>query len=374
MFTMVIGVLKEIKDNEFRVAAVPATVAEMVRHGHTVYVESNAGKGSGFSDEEYAAAGAIIADTDTVWEKADLYYKVKELFPQEYKWMNKDKILFTYIHSNAHPEETDVLLNSKCSAVAYEDVQDKDGRFPLLRPMSELAGKGGFLAALHFMQSVNGGPGRLLANVPGCDVPVITIIGCGNVGLGAAELASAFGNTVRILDVDMNAMLAAKKYLPNVAFLISNRTNLVKCLQESDVLINGINWPKHRKDHLVYWEDLKLMKPGAMIVDVACDDNGAIETCRSTTHDDPIYTEEGVVHYCVDNIPSAFSQTSSVTLANATLPYLLQMADKGFKKAIEDNPLLRKGMTCCEGKLTLKETALKQNREWTDAEELIKVW
>lgn len=304
---MVIGVLKEIKPNEYRVAAVPATVVEMVRHGHTVYVETGAGVGSGFGDEEYKEAGAIIADADTVWEKADLVYKVKELFPQEYKWMNENKILFTYIHSNSHPEEAEVLLKSGVQAVAYEDVQDKDGRFPLLRPMSELAGKGGFLAALYYMQSVNGGPGKLLANVPGCDVPVISIIGCGNVGLGAAELASSFGNTVRILDVDMNAMLAAKKYLPNVAYLISNRANLVKCLQESDVLINGINWPKHRKDHLVNREDLKLMKKGALIVDVACDDNGAIETCRSTTHDDPIYTEEGIVHYCVDNIPSAFA-------------------------------------------------------------------
>lgn len=371
---MVIGILKEIKPNEYRVAAVPATVTEMVRHGHTVYVQAGAGVGSGFADEEYKEAGAIIADADTVWEKAELVYKVKELFPEEYKWMNPDKILFTYIHSNSHPEEADVLLKSGVQAVAYEDVQDKDGRFPLLRPMSELAGKGGFLAALYYMQSVNGGPGKLLANVPGCDVPVITIIGCGNVGLGAAELASSFGNTVRILDIDMNSMLAAKKYLPNVAFLISNRANLVKCLQESDVLINGINWPKHRKDHLVYREDLKMMKKGALIVDVACDDNGAIETCRSTTHDDPIYTEEGIVHYAVDNIPSAFAQTASVTLANATLPYLLQMADKGFKKAIEENPLLRKGMTCYHGKLTLKETALKQNREWTDPEELIKVW
>ena len=234
---MVIGVLKEVKANEFRVAAVPATVTEMVRHGHTVYVETGAGVGSGFSDADYEAAGAVIADADTVWEKADLYYKVKELFPQEYKWMNKDKILFTYIHSNAHPEETDVLLNSHVSAAAYEDVQDKNGRFPLLRPMSELAGKGGFLAALHFAQSVNGGSGKLLANVTGVDTPVVTIIGCGNVGLGAA----AFGNEVRILDVSMDAMLAAKKTMPNnVTFMISNRANLVKCLKEKDVHISGL--------------------------------------------------------------------------------------------------------------------------------------
>ena len=187
---MVIGVLKEIKGNEYRVAAVPATVHEIVRHGHTVYVETGAGVGSGFSDAQYEAAGAIVADTNTVWEKADLYYKVKELFPQEFKWMNKDKILFTYIHSNAHPDETDTLLNSHVSAVAYEDVQDEEGKFPLLRPMSELAGKGGFLAALHFAQSVNGGPGKLLANVTGVETPIITMLGCGVVGTGAAELAA----------------------------------------------------------------------------------------------------------------------------------------------------------------------------------------
>ena len=373
---MVIGVLKEIKPNEYRVAAVPATVHEIVRHGHEVYVETGAGAGSGYSDEEYAAAGAKIAATaEEVWSKAQLYYKVKELFPQEFKWMNPDKILFTYIHSNAHREETDCLLSSGVSAVAYEDVQDRNGRFPLLRPMSELAGKGGFLAACYYMQAVNGGPGKLLANVAGVETPVITIIGCGNVGLGAAELAASFGNEVRILDVNIDAMLAAKKYLPgNVSFLVSNRANLEKCLRESDVLLNAILWPKDRKDHIVYRKDLGFMKKGAIVVDVACDDGGAIETCRSTTHDNPVYREEGVLHYCVDNIPSAFAQTASVTLANSTLPYLLQLADKGFKKAISENWYLRAGMTCWGGKLTLRETALKQGREWTDPEELVKGW
>ena len=280
---MKIGVLKEIKENEYRVSAVPATVQEITRHGHTVYVEAGAGVGSGFSDAEYEAAGAMIADADTVWRESDIYYKVKELFPQEFKWMKKDKILFTYIHSNAHPAETDCLLDSHVSAVAYEDVPDKNGRFPLLRPMSELAGKGGFLAALHYMQAVNGGPGKLLANVAGVERPIITCLGCGNIGIGVAELACGMGNEVRILDVNMDVMLEAKKYLPDVSFMISNRANLEKCLKESDVIINGIQWAKDRKDHIIYREDLKLMKRGSIIVDVACDDNGAVETCRSTT-------------------------------------------------------------------------------------------
>ena len=372
---MRIGIPKEIKENEYRVAATPTTVREIVQHNHTVYIETGAGLGSGFSDEEYRAAGAIVAERDTVWEKAELIYKVKELFPQEFHWMGKDKILMTYIHSNAHPDETDVLLRSGVSAIAYKDIQDENGKFPLLSPMSELAGKGGFLAALHFAQSVNGGPGKLLANVCGMPAPIITILGCGFVGLGAAELAAAFGNEVRILDINMNTMLEAKKHLPNnVSFLLSNRANLEQCLKETDVLINGIQWAKERTDHIVYRKDLKLMKKGALLIDVACDDAGAIETCRSTTHDNPVFFEEGIMHYCVDNIPSAFSQTSSVRIATATLPYLLEVADHGFKKAMEENPLLRCGMTCYDGKLTLKETALKQKRTWTDPNELVKVW
>ncbi len=370
---MIIGVLKEIKAKEFRVSAVPATVAEIVRHGHTVLVEHNAGAGSGFSDAEYEAAGAeIVATADEVYRRADLFYKVKELFPQEFGYMGPDKILFTYIHSNAHPAETDVLLDSKCTAFAYEDVTDDEGKFPLLKPMSLLAGKGGFLAALHHKQAVFGGNGTLLANLVGVETPVITILGCGVSGVGCAELAAAFGNEVRILDVNLTAMEEARKHLPNnVTFLISNRTNLEKCLRETDVLFNCIMWPKDRKDHIVYREDLTLMTPGSLICDIACDDNGAIETCLSTTHDDPVFTIDGVTHYCVDNIPSAFSRSASILLSTATLPFLLAIADKGPIQALKDNKHLRAGLTCIDGKLTLKETSLKQNRPWTDINELL---
>ncbi|MBR2401711.1 MAG: alanine dehydrogenase [Lachnospiraceae bacterium] len=373
---MIIGVLKEIKPNEYRVAAIPATVQELTSRGHEVLVEHNAGKGSGYSDEEYIAVGATVLQTaEEVYTKAELFYKVKEMFPEEYKYMNKDKIVYTYIHSNAHPEETDAILESKVTAIAYEDITDKDGNFPLLKPMSILAGKGGFLAALHHMQSVNDGNGTLLANVCGVEAPVISIIGAGNSGIGAAELAAGFGNTVRILDVNIKAMEAARAKLPqNVSFMVSNRENLVKCLKESDVIINCIMWPKHRKDHLIYKEDLAMMKPGAMIVDVACDDEGAVETCRSTTHDAPVYYEGGVKHYCVDNIPSAFARTASILLSTATLPLLLEIANKGVKKALKDNIHLRKGLTAFDGKLTLEETALKQNRPLTDVDELVKQW
>lgn len=373
---MIIGILKEIKPNEYRVAATPTTVRELTARGNQVLVQKDAGFGSGYADAEYEAAGAKILNTAAeVYTQADLFYKVKEMFPEEWQYMNKDKIVYTYIHSNAHPEETDAILDSHVTAIAYEDITDDNGMFPLLKPMSILAGKGGFLAALHHMQSVFGGNGTLLANVCGIEAPVVTIIGAGNSGVGAAELAAGFGNTVRILDVNLKAMEAAKAILPtNVSFLYSNRENLVKCLKDSDVVINCIMWPKHRKDHLINREDLKLMKPSAMIVDVACDDEGAVETCRSTTHDNPTYYEEGILHYCVDNIPSAFARTASIMLSNATLPFLLEIANKGVQKALKENPHLRKGLTAYDGKLTLKETALKQNRPLTDADELVKTF
>ncbi len=369
---MIIGVPKEIKKNEYRVAAVPMTVKELTARGHEVYVEKGAGVGSGFRDEEYEEAGAVLGDRDTVFEKADLIYKVKEIFPEEYAYMKKDKVLFTYIHSNAHKEMTEALMESGIVSIAYEDVIDKEGKFPLLKPMSELAGKGGFLAGLHYCQAVNGGNGVLLQNVCGVEAPVVTIIGVGCAGFGAAELAAAFGNKVNILDINILAMEEAKFKLPqNVSFMISSRGNIEKCLKESDLLINCILWDKTRKDHLVNRQDLQLMKKGSVIVDVACDDGGAIETCRSTSHDDPIYYEEGIMHYAVDNIPSAFSRTASILLANATLPYVLEIVKNGVRQALKNNPLLRRGLTTFEGKLTLEETAVKHGIPFTSPDVIV---
>lgn len=372
---MKIGVLKEIKPNEYRVSATPNTVAEIVKRGHEVLVETKAGMGSGYDDSEYEKAGATIHDKDYVYENCDLIYKVKEIFPEEYKYLKEDKIVFTYIHSNAHDDQTQALLDSNCISIAYEDVDDKDGNFPMLKPMSILAGKGGFLAALHNSQAVFGGPGLLLNREAGISAPIVSIIGAGNAGLGAAELAAAFGNEVRILDVSYKALENVTKTMPsNVTAVFSNRLNIEKALRESDVIINCILWDKTRKDHLIYKEDLKLMKKSAIIVDVSCDDNGAIETCTSTTHDNPTYKVEGITHYCVDNIPSAFSKTASELLANATLPYLLEIANKGVEKALIDNKYLRRGLTTYKGKLTLLETAVKQNREYTSSDELVKTF
>lgn len=370
---MIVGIAKEIKNNEYRVACTPNGVKEFIKRGHTVLVEKDAGLGSGFSDKDYTGQGArIVATAEELYEKSELIYKVKEILPEEYKYLREGLIVFTYIHSNAHRDQTDILLEKNVISIAYEDVNDKDGEFPLLKPMSEIAGKGGFIAALNFCQSIHGGKGLLLARVHGVRTPEVTIIGAGNAGLGAAELASDFGNKVTILDVNTSQLEYAKNVLPpNVELLYSDEQNLIDCLKRTDVLINCILWPKWRTDHLVSRQMLKIMKPKSLIVDVSCDDNGAIETSRSTSHDDPIYVEEGITHYVVDNIPAAFPQTSTYSLCNATLPFALQIADKGVEKALVENKYLRRGLTTWNGKLTLEETGKKQNRPYTTPEKVL---
>ncbi len=369
---MIIGVPKENKRNEYRVAAVPSSVSALTKKGHTVYVEYSAGEGSGFSDGEYIEAGAVMASKKEVYTKCDLLYKVKEIEPSEYDMLRRGQIVVTYFHSNAHLDMTINMLKTGIIGIAYEDVDDDNNEFPLLSPMSILAGKGGFISALHFSQSVHGGRGTMLSNIVGASTPRIAIIGCGSSGIGAAELAASFGNKVTMLDVNYKAMEKARYRLPsNVEFVYSNRENLVTCLKESDAIINCILWDKTRRDHLIYREDLKMMKPGAMIIDVACDDEGAIETCRSTSHDDPVYYEEGIMHYCVDNIPSGFSRTASIILSAATLPYVMAIANKGAEAALMDDNHLRRGLTFYYGKLTLKETAVKHNLVYTDPADAI---
>ena len=375
---MKIGIVKEIKNNENRVAIIPSCVKEFLRHGHEIFIECGAGLGSGFRDEEYAAAGAIMVEkAEDVWNNIDLLYKVKEILPSEYKYLREDMIVMTYLHSNAHRDETQVLLDSKCPSIALEDITSDDPakKFPLVANMGELAGKGGFLAACYYAQSVHGGPGLILNNVCGSDAPVVSIIGCGYTGVGAAELASSFGCTVKMMDIDLKAMERAKDKLPsNVSFMYSSRQAIEDCLKISDVVINCVLWPKTRKDHLINKEDLAMMKHGAMIIDVACDDGGAVETCRSTTHDDPVYYVDGILHYAVDNIPSAFSKSSSTRFANDSLPYVLAVANKGIKQALKDDKHLRNGLTTFDGKMTLKETAENFDLPWADPDELIKEW
>lgn len=369
---MIIATPKEIKNNENRVAITPNGVREFVKHGHKVLVEYNAGAGSGFLDADYEAAGARIVDANTLFAEADMIYKVKEFLPEEYKYLREGLLIMTYIHSNAHRDQTDAFIENKVIGISYEDIEDENGGFPLLKPMSEIAGKGGFLMACQYSQKLNNGNGLMLARVNGVRTPEITIIGAGNAGLGAAELAASFGNKVALLDNNLKSLERAKAYLPsNVELLYSDEKNLIDCLKRTDVLINCILWPKWRKDHLVTRDMLKLMKKSSLIVDVACDDGGAIETCRSTSHDDPTYVEEGIIHYCVDNIPAAFPQTSTIALCNATLPYAMKIADKGCEKAMKEDCYLRKGLSFYLGELTLEETGKKQNRPYKSPEEVL---
>lgn len=369
---MIIGIPKEIKANEYRVAVTPDGVKRLVQAGHKVLIETLAGVGSGYGDEAYKTAGAKVVDADEVYESSELIYKVKEILPPEYKYMREDLIVFTYLHSNANKAMTEVLLNKKVVGISYEDIEDSKGGFPLLRPMSELAGKGGFIAALTYAQSINGGSGLLLARVHGVRTPHVTIIGAGAAGLGAAELAAAFGNQVSILDIDMDRLEEVKfKLPPNVELLYSDRSNLENCLKKTDVVVNCLLWPKTRKDHLINREDLKLMKLGAIISDVSCDEGGAIETCMSTSHDKPIYEVEGIIHYAVDNIPSAFSRTATVSLSALTLPYALRLASDGVEEALKSNYLFRKGLCFYKGNLTLKETAVKLGMLYKTPEEVL---
>ena len=371
---MIIGVPKEIKNSEFRVAMTPAGVREFKKHNHTVLIEHGAGLGSSITDKEYKDAGAELVDKDELFKRSEMIYKVKEILPEEYKYLRKGLVVFTYIHSNAHVEETDALLENKVVGIAYEDIEDENHKFPLLRPMSEIAGKGGVLAACQFMQKIHGGRGLLLSKVYGVPTPEITVIGSGYAGIGAAELAAGLGNKVTLLDINFDKMEQAKALLPaNVEFLYSNESNIIQRLKKSDVIINCVLWPKWRKDHLISRDMLKYMKSGSMIVDVSCDDGGAVETCRSTSYDNPVYFEEGIMHYCVDNIPSSFSNTSTYALTSATLPYALEIANKGYDKALIENVKLRRGLTCYFGDLTLKETGVKQNRPYKEPEDVLKI-
>lgn len=371
---MRVGIPKEIKNNEYRVSIMPNDVKEFTQRGHEVLFERDAGIGSGFFNEEYKNAGAVIVDTDEVYNHSEMIYKVKEILPAEYQYMREGLVIFTYLHSNSNLEMTRVFLDSKVIAISYEDIEDKNKNHPLLKPMSEIAGKGGFIAALNYSQSIHGGHGLMLSRIHGIFTPCIAIIGAGSSGLGAAELASAFGNKVIIIDNDVNKLEEAKyKLPPNTELLYSSRNNLIKALKQADALINCILWDKNSKNHLVFRDDLKIMKPNALIIDVSCDEMGAIETSRPSSHDTPIYKEEGIIHYTVDNIPSAFSKTATQSLSQITLPYALKIADLGVEKALINNPFFMKGLCFYKGRLTLKETAAKFSLPYTKPDEVLNI-
>ena len=373
---MIISVPKEIKKNEYRVSITPAGVETLVSKGHELIIETKAGIASGISDVDYEAAGARIAtDSRAIYGSGELILKVKELFPVEFDLLREGQIIFSYLHSANNPEETQALLDQNVIAIAYEDVETDDGKAPLLTPMSEIAGEVGLLMGAYHMFTVNGGAGILIGGAVGAEPAKIVILGAGNVGLGAARYAIGLGADVTILDVDLDRLRDARqKIFPRVKTLFLNGYNVRYILPHVDLLINAVKWPPRADKHIVTRDMLKIMKKEALIVDISCDPAGAIETCVPTSHDEPIYEVEGIRHYCVDNLPSAVARTASNALCNTSLPYVMEIAEKGWVKAIKDNVALRRGVGFAYGYLTFKPTADAQNRPYTPPEEVIEMF
>ena len=372
---MIIGVPKEIKKNESRVSITPPAVDALVSKGHQIIIETQAGVGSGISNEYYTAAGAILSpDAKTVYQKGEMILKVKELFPQEFDFLKEGQIIFTYIHSANNPEETQALLDKKVIAIAYEDIETDDGKFPLLTPMSEIAGEVGLIMGVYHMFTISGGSGVLLGGAVGVKPANMAILGAGSVGLGAARYAVGLGADVVLLDIDLDRLRDIRqKNFPQIMTLYLNSYNVRQILPKIDLLINAVKWPPRSDQHIVTREMLKLMKKGALIVDISCDPAGAIETCVPTSHDKPTFTVDGIRHYCVDNLPSAVAKTASHTLSNTSLPYVIKIADKGWLQAIKEDVALRRGLGFALGHLTFKPTAIAQSRQYTPVEEIIEM-
>ncbi|MBT8364193.1 MAG: alanine dehydrogenase, partial [Deltaproteobacteria bacterium] len=343
---MIIGVPKEIKKNEYRVSITPPAVDALVSKGHQIIVETQAGVGSGISNEDYTSAGAILSpDAKTVYQKGEMILKVKELFPQEFDFLKEGQIIFTYIHSANNPEETQALLDKKVIAIAYEDIETDDGKFPLLIPMSEIAGEVGLIMGVYHMFTINGGSGILAGGAVGVEPANMAILGAGSVGLGAARYAVGLAADVTLLDIDLDRLRDTRqKIFPQIKTLYLNSYNVRQILPKIDLLINAVKWPPQSDQHIVTREMLKLMKKDALIVDISCDPAGAIETCVPTSHVKPTFTVDGIRHYCVDNLPSAVAKTASYALSGTNLPYVIKIADKGWIQAIKEDIGLRRGL------------------------------
>ncbi len=368
MSALVVGVPKEIKDNENRVAMQPDGVYELVHHGHRVVIETGAGNGSRFSDEEYVAAGgSIAADADAVFAAADLIVKVKEPIPSEYHRFRPGQQLFTYLHLAADRELTDFLLERRVDSIAYETVQTPDRRLPLLTPMSEVAGRLAVQAAAHHLESPAGGAGILLGGVPGTPAAKVTIIGGGVSGTEAAKIALGMRAIVRVFDTNPARLAYLSDIFEGRLDLVTpNRARMAAYIAESDVLIGAVLVPGAKAPKLVSRAMIASMRPGSVAVDIAIDQGGCFETSRATTHSDPTYIEEGVVHYCVANIPGAVARTSTLALTGATLPYLVKVADLGIKGAAKADPALAKGLSTFGGHLVNEPVAQAHGLVYTD--------
>jgi alanine dehydrogenase len=350
---MIVGVPKEIKTNENRVALVPAGAESLAGDGHTLLVEQGAGLGSGFSDDAYRAVGAeVVKSADEVWAKAELILKVKEPIEPEWPRIRKGQVLFTYFHFAASEPLTKAIIKSGCVAIAYETVQLSTGELPLLTPMSEVAGRMAVQEGAKYLEKVFGGSGILLGGVPGVLPAEVLIIGGGVVGTNAAKMAAGLGAHVTLLDVSLDRLRYLSDVLPpNVELLFSNRHNILDQLKRADLVIGAVLLPGAKAPNLVRRGDLKLMKPGSVIVDVAVDQGGCIETIKATTHEQPTYVVDGIIHYAVANMPGGVPRTSTLALTNATFPYAKRLSKLGWKQACKQDASLALGLNVVEGKV-----------------------
>jgi alanine dehydrogenase len=369
----VVGIPKEIKDMEGRVSMQPDGVAELVHNGHEVLVQAGAGKGAGFTDEEYEEAGGrVVEGPEEVFASSDLIVKVKEPVPEEYDSFREGQQLFTYLHLAADKGLTEFLMGRKINSIAYETVEASDGSLPLLTPMSEVAGRMSVQAAAHHLESPQGGAGLLLGGVPGTPAAKVTIIGGGVVGTEAAKIALGMRALVSVLDISPKRLAYLSDIFEGRADLvIPNRARTAAYVRQADVVIGAVLVHGAIAPKLVTREMVASMRPGSVVADVAIDQGGCIETARPTTHSDPTYVEEGVVHYCVANIPGAVARTSTLALTSATLPYLIRIADKGIEGAATEDEALAKGLSTLRGDLVSEPVAEAHDLSYTDAEKLL---
>lgn len=370
---MIIGVPKEIKNNENRVALTPGGARELIKHGHTLYVQATAGNGSGFHDSDYIDAGAKILPTiEEVYAIAEMIIKVKEPIEQEYPLIKKDQLVFTYFHFASYEPLTHAMINSGAVCLAYETVEKTDRSLPLLVPMSEVAGRMSIQEGAKYLEKPMGGLGILLGGVPGVRPAKVLILGGGIVGTNAAKMAAGMGADVTIMDVNLARLRYLDDVMPaNVNTFMSSEFNIRELLPTHDLVIGAVLIPGAKAPHLVTRDMLKTMRPGSVLVDVAVDQGGCIETCKPTTHQDPTYVIDGIVHYCVANMPGAVPYTSTLALTNATLPYAIQLANKGWKKACSDSNELKLGLNVVNGKVVYKGVSDAFNLTYTPVDEVL---
>jgi alanine dehydrogenase len=370
---MIAGILKEIKIEENRVSMTPAGVEVLKDHGHTLLVEKGAGSGSGFEDKAYVAAGAEIVKTaKEIYSRSDMVMHVKEPMPSEYKLIRKDQIVFTYFHLAANEALTRAMIETKSIDIAYETIQKADGSLPLLIPMSEVAGRMAIQEAAKYLEMEYGGEGVLLGGVPGVEPATVLVIGAGTVGTHAAKMACGLGARVYVVDSCLSRLRYLSDVMPKNCFLlISSPETIRRLIREADAVIGSVLIPGAKAPKLVTRDMLKLMKKGSVLVDVAIDQGGCFETSRATTHKDPIYTTDGIIHYCVANMPGAVAKTSTLALTNATLPYAVEIANKGWKRAMKENPEIKKGANVIQGRVTFQGVADAFGLKRTDIEKLL---